>query len=212
MAQFLNTTEEIKTIFWDFDGVLMDSMAVRDKGFEVVLSDHPKEQVSELLDFHQKNGGLSRYVKFRYFFEEIKKKQISDEEVIFFAQKFSEVMLANLLDETLLIAETVEFIKNNYKKYKMHIVSGSDQNELRQICHGLDIDKFFSSIHGSPIPKKELVRNLLERHGYDLEATILIGDSINDYEAAVENGITFFGYNNLKLREEGKNYIESFRI
>lgn len=69
-------SNRIKTIFWDFDGVLMNSNAVRDKGFELVLADYPKDQVKQLMDFHQANGGLSRYVKFRYFFENIKFKSI----------------------------------------------------------------------------------------------------------------------------------------
>lgn len=78
-----------KNIFWDFDGVLMDSMPVRNKGFELVLKDYPEEQVQELMAFHLKNGGLSRYVKFRYFFEEIRKETISEDEVSIWASKFS---------------------------------------------------------------------------------------------------------------------------
>ena len=62
----------IRVIFWDFDGVILNSNKVRDKGFETVLSGFPKEEVDKLLKFHRQNGGLSRYVKFRYFFEEIK--------------------------------------------------------------------------------------------------------------------------------------------
>lgn len=59
----------ITTIFWDFDGVLMNSNAVRDKGFELVLANYPKNQVKQLMNFHQANSGLSRYVKFRFFFK-----------------------------------------------------------------------------------------------------------------------------------------------
>ena len=38
---------------------------------------------------------------------------------------------------------------------------------------------------------------------------LLIGDSINDYEAAKVNGISFFGYNNKMLIQKGA-YIEKF--
>ena len=83
----------IKTIFWDFDGVLMNSNAVRDLGFLEVLKAYPKEQVNQLMDFHQKNGGLSRYVKFRYFFEQIRNEEITDEAVTQWASKFSKIKL-----------------------------------------------------------------------------------------------------------------------
>ena len=42
--------------------------------------------------FHQKNGGLSRYVKFRYFFEEVVGVDITEEEVNSWAMRFSEIM------------------------------------------------------------------------------------------------------------------------
>lgn len=200
----------ITTIFWDFDGVLMNSNAVRDKGFELVLADYPKDQVKQLMDFHQANGGLSRYVKFRYFFEEVRGEEITDEEVQVWADKFSEIMLANLINEDLLIKETIDFVKANYQNYKMHIVSGSDGNELRKICKGVGIDHYFKSIEGSPTPKKKLVADILEKENYKLEECVLIGDSINDYEAAEVNKITFFGYNNESLKLISKNYIQIF--
>lgn len=200
----------IKNILWDFDGVIMDSMSIRDKGFEIVLEDHPKDDVQRLMQYHRSNGGLSRYVKFRYFFEEVKNQQITEEEVNSYAQKFSQVMLKNLVDSNLLIQDALLFIKNNYQSYNMHVVSGSDQTELRHICRNLEIDKYFNSIHGSPTPKKKLVKDLLLENEYKTNETFLIGDSINDYEAAVENGISFYGYNNLKLKETSGNYIEKF--
>ncbi|WP_431242699.1 HAD family hydrolase [Flavobacterium sp. P21] len=146
--------ENFKTILWDFDGVIMDSMPVRDKGFEIVLQKYPQEQVSLLMDYHRKNGGLSRYHKFRYFFEEIRKESITEDEIQGLAKQFSTVMLESLLDESLLIKDTVIFIEENYTKYNMHIVSGSDGNELRYICEKLGLSKYFISIHGSPTPKK----------------------------------------------------------
>lgn len=203
-------TTKVKNILWDFDGVIMDSMVIRDKGFEIVLREHSAKEVEQLMLFHRQNGGLSRYVKFRYFFEKIKKQEISEEEVKQYAQKFSEVMLENLIDHTLLISDTLSFIESNHKKFNMHVVSGSDQNELRHICKELEIEKYFYSIHGSPTPKKKLVNELLQENNYNQENTVLIGDSINDYEAAVENGISFYGYNNIKLKETSNNYIEKF--
>ena len=200
--------QKIKNIFWDFDGVLMNSNVVRDKGFELVLADYPKEQVQQLMDFHQSNGGLSRYVKFRYFFEEVRGEKITDEQVQVWADKFSKIMLANLINTDLLIKETNDFVKANVQNYKMHIVSGSDGNELRKICKGVGIAHYFKSIEGSPTTKKELVANVLTREVYRSEDCVLIGDSINDYEAAIANGIHFAGYNNPALEKYG-HYINS---
>ncbi|WP_158975124.1 HAD family hydrolase [Cellulophaga sp. L1A9] len=191
----------MKTILWDFDGVILDSMKIRDLGFEIIFESYEAKDVKKLLEFHRINGGLSRYVKIRYFFEEILKKEVSENTIIKFASKFSEYMRAELTQKKYLIEETVNFIGQNYNKYNFHIVSGSDQNELRFLCEKLEINTFFLSIHGSPTPKIQLVKDLLTIYKYDKKEVFLIGDSINDYEAATINSIDFIGYNNEDLEK-----------
>ena len=65
----------VKNILWDFDGVILNSIHVRDKGFIEIFKDFDNEKVDLLLQYHKKNGGLSRYVKIRYFFEKILNKK-----------------------------------------------------------------------------------------------------------------------------------------
>jgi HAD superfamily hydrolase (TIGR01549 family) len=200
----------IKVIFWDFDGVLMDSNAVRDLGFERVLAEFPKDQLNRLLAFHQANGGLSRYVKFRYFFEEIRNESITDDEILIWAERFSLIMKELLVNPKLLINETLNFVKENQGKYIMHITSGSDQNELRFLCQSMSIDHLFTSIHGSPKPKKEWVKELIEMHGYKKEECVLIGDSYNDFEAAHFNSIFFKAYNGTDILNNKTNLSFEF--
>ena len=57
-----------KVILWDFDGVILDSDKIRVEGFKQSLKDYPSNQVQALLDYHHRNGGLSRYNKFKFFF------------------------------------------------------------------------------------------------------------------------------------------------
>jgi len=192
-----------EVIFWDFDGVILNSMPIRDKGFLHIFKEYPAEKVAQLLDFHHQNGGLSRYVKIRYFYEKILQEPISEEKVMVLAQEFSHIMRQELANTELLIEDSLNFIKKYHSEKKFHIVSGSDEKELQFLCKELGIADYFVSIHGSPTPKKELVSRLIQAHGYSVENCVLIGDSINDYEAAVQNGINFWGYNNEKLRNLG---------
>jgi phosphoglycolate phosphatase-like HAD superfamily hydrolase len=199
---------KFKTILWDFDGVILDSMKVRDWGFREIFKSFENEKVEALLRYHTLNGGLSRYVKIRYFYEKILDKEITEKEVLKHANDFSVLMRKELINPNNLIQESVNFIKENYKNYNFHIVSGSDQEELRFLCKELNIDHYFLSIHGSPTPKKQLVKDLLELHKYKLEETCLIGDSINDYEAAISNSIGFEAYNNHKLSVYNTNQFK----
>lgn len=187
--------KEIKNILFDFDGVIMDSMPIRSKGFEILFSNHPSHLVEKLVTYHNINGGLSRYHKIRYFYEELLHKEISEQEVLDLANSFSAIMKKELLNPLLLISETVDFIRLTHKNYPMHVVSGSDGNELRWLCEKINLSQYFISIQGSPTPKNQLVKNLLMDYNYKIAETVLIGDSINDYQAAKENGISFLGFN-----------------
>jgi phosphoglycolate phosphatase-like HAD superfamily hydrolase len=203
----INSSSPYQAILWDFDGVIMNSNPVRDSGFSLVLKDFPEHQVEVLLKYHRKNGGLSRYVKFRYFFEQVRGEQVTDEIVLEYAQRFSVEMMKHLTNPLLLIEETVNYIRTNYINLPMFIVSGSDQNELRQICNETGINTYFKGIFGSPTPKKQLVRNIIELYNLIPSDSLLIGDSINDFEAAEVNGLHFMAYNN-----PGINHLSSGMI
>ena len=200
----------IKNILWDFDGVILDSMKVRDWGFIEIFKKFNKDEVDKLIEYHRENGGLSRYVKIRYFYENILERPIKKEEVLDYAENFSFLMKTKLTDKSNLIQDSVRFIQGKFNDYNFHIVSGSDQEELRFLCHELDLSKFFLSIHGSPTAKKTLVKDLISNFNYDKNKTILIGDSINDYDAAVKNDIDFYGYNEITLDNLSKFYIHDF--
>lgn len=205
----LNTKYNI--FLFDFDGVIIDSNNVRENGFKKVLKKYPDDKIQKLLKYHNENGGLSRYNKFRYFYEVILGISITEKIINDYAAKFSKIMLNELPQNKYLIDDAVEYIEKLFEENKaLHIVSGSDQTELRIITKKLKISHYFKSILGSPTHKNILVDEVINLNNYALKEICLIGDSINDYEAAKTNNIDFFGYNNLDLRKQ-KNYIETFK-
>lgn len=206
MKEFLNK----KVILWDFDGVILNSMEVREMGFVNVLSSYPEEQVKELLKYHKENGGLSRYVKFRYFIKEILNEPLNEKKVDAMSSQFSEIMKTSLGSNDQLIDEVINFIRLHFQNFNMHIVSGSDGEELRFLCDKLNISNYFKSIQGSPESKISLVKNILSQYNYEKPTVCLVGDSINDFDAANQNQIDFFAYNNKALKLKGLNYIDSF--
>jgi phosphoglycolate phosphatase-like HAD superfamily hydrolase len=202
----------IKNIIFDFDGVILDSMPIRDFGFREIFKEFSEDLVGEFLEYHRYNGGISRYIKIRYFYEELLNQSITENEVINLAEKFSIIMKKELINKKYLINQSVNFIKNNHKNYKFHIASGSDQVELRYLCKELGLSKYFLSIHGSPTHKNDLVKDILKSHGYKTKETILIGDSINDYQAADINSIDFYGFNNIELKIiKNIKYINTYK-
>ncbi|HED7339548.1 TPA: HAD family hydrolase [Campylobacter coli] len=185
--------ENIKNIIFDFDGVILDSVELKTQAFAELFQEFPKNKVQELLEFHVQNGGISRYCKIQYFFENILCEEISDKEISNYAKSYSQLTKERLCNPKYIIKETFEFIKKNQAHYNMHIASGADEQDLLKICDKLKLTQYFLSIHGSPIDKDILVKNILINNNYQNKETILIGDSINDFEVALKNNIYFYG-------------------
>ena len=200
--------KNIKNIFWDFDGVLIDSNNIRTNGFREIFHEHPRNLVDQLIEYHFKNGGLSRYDKIKYFYEKILKKSISKTQVVEYSNSYKSIMLNHLLNKKFLINDSLNFIKNNNSK-NMFLVSASDEKELTIICEYLDLKKYFIEIKGSRTTKKNNLKNLLCEYNLESVDSVLIGDSFNDYEAAKFNEINFYGYNNKSL--QSYDYIEKFQ-
>jgi phosphoglycolate phosphatase-like HAD superfamily hydrolase len=185
-------------------------MDVRERGFRKIFSDQDPGLVQKLIDFHNQNGGISRFYKIRYFHEELLGIEVSEEEVNMLAELFSKSMRDKLNDPKRLIMDTLDFIIENYQNLDMHIVSGSEKEELNWLCKQLEVGRYFKSVEGSPTAKPELVSKIIQKWKYKTTDCVLIGDSINDYDAAKANGIEFFGFNNPELKKLDSGYIDSF--
>lgn len=200
----------IKNIIFDFDGVILDSVPTKTEGYRQLFKNFHTDLIEKMVEYHELNGGISRYKKIQYFFNNLLNEEISQKQIQEYAIKYSELTKQELTKQKYLIEDTITYIKLNFSKYNMHIASGADHQDLIYICDKLDLNKYFISIDGSPKVKTDIVKEIIVNNKYKKEETILIGDSINDFEAASNNNITFYGYNNKSLINQHK-YINNFR-
>lgn len=198
MAKKLNTLVNKYRIFlFDFDGVVIDSETVRIDAFKQALKEFNKQLIDDFILYHKENGGLSRYVKFERF------KNItnsSETELSIWLKRYNHFCKTKMVNDQLLISETIGVIKKlKQKGLVTYLVSASDQSELQYLAEALNLRKYFKEIVGSPTEKSENIANILIKeklNGYSKEDFIMIGDSINDYDAAKKNSIDFFGFGN----------------
>ena len=183
-----------KHIIFDFDGVLAETNYIRFEGFELLFKDYPSDQVNRLVQYAMNNGGISRYEKIRLFFEQIRQESISDDRVQFLAKRYSDLVKEKVADAEP-VRGSLEFLNRYHRDYGFVVVSGSDQEELREVCRLRKIDHFFVEILGSPTAKELNIAFLLAKTGWDKKECLFVGDSINDYEAAQKNDIDFLARN-----------------
>ncbi len=179
-------------IIFDFDGVLVESNEIRFNGFRKLFKGFPEDQIDQLVAYARANGGVSRYKKIEYFFNEIRQEPVSDEQVDHWAAQFSELVEQDIV-EAKPVEGSLEFLREYFSHFDFAIVSGSDQAELRRICKKRKIDHFFEMILGSPTEKKENIAALLSDLNWQHNKSLYVGDSNNDLDAATANDLDFVG-------------------
>lgn len=182
----------IKAIIFDFDGVLVESVDVKTKAFARMFEDKGKEVVRQVIDFHLKNGGVSRVRKFKHYYKEILKRSLSDEKLGELCDTFSRLVIGEVINSTY-VKGAKEFLDEFYLKLDFYVASGTPEDELMEIVRCRGMDMYFKGIYGSPAQKGDIAKMILLENGYNPNEVIFIGDSTTDLKGAQESGVRFIG-------------------
>jgi HAD superfamily hydrolase (TIGR01549 family) len=180
----------IRVIIFDFDGVIVDSNHIKTDAFVKLFEDYPQHIKDSVRKFHLENGGMSRFDKFRYIYANFIKESLSEDKFKKLCSGFNKLVAEEVIRAP--IFEGVEeFLKKNRNRYRLYIVSGTPEGEIREIVKRRKLNGFFQGVYGSPASKKDLIEKVLKETACKNEEALFIGDSINDYEGAVGAGVTF---------------------
>jgi phosphoglycolate phosphatase len=181
-----------KSIVFDFDGTLVDSMGIKLDAFVDMFSPFGPEIMAQVQAYQLKNGGLPRRDKFLYLYKTLLNRDLGPEELNRLASEFS-VRVETLVNRTPYVPGALEFLDKHYSEMPMHISSAAPQLELERIIDERDMRKFFKSIHGAPTPKTIALREIMAQGGYNKEDILFVGDGEHDYRSALAVGCPFVG-------------------
>ena len=178
-----------KTWIFDCDGVILDSNNLKTEAFYEVALAYGKDNAEKFIQYHKKNGGISRYEKFNYFFKSILRKPDYHDEI-----DVALALYGKLVKEKLLASEETSGARECLKKIPKNTIvitiSGGNQDEIREIFQLKGLSIYFSGIFGSPQDKNMIIRNLITSKEI-VPPVIFIGDSFYDYEVAKNNNFSF---------------------
>ena len=182
-----------EAVFFDFDGVILDSVDVKTKAFAKMFREYGPEVEIRVVEYHLNNGGGSRFDKFRYYYEEILNKPVNEEIIKSLSKQFSNLVVDGVLASPFISGakESLKVLKKN--SIPAYIVSGTPDNEIRLIIEKKGLNNYFKEVHGSPKKKWEICREIITKENYNPQNCLFIGDAMSDYEAAQKNGICFLG-------------------
>lgn len=196
----------IKSILWDFDGVIAESVDVKGFAFREMYLKFGEDIADKVLAHHMNNGGVSRYQKFRDWHKKFLNIELTQDEVNSLAQDFSELVVAKVVASPM-IAGVKEFLESNKILLDSYIISATPEDELKRIVEKMNLSPFFKGVFGSPKSKVDHINSLVEKKIITKESSVFIGDSINDFNAAEKTNLKFI----LREVDYNKETFKSFK-
>jgi phosphoglycolate phosphatase-like HAD superfamily hydrolase len=179
---------EFSVLFWDFDGVIKESVEVKSDAY-VRLFGRTAELAARVRAHHESNGGTSRFEKVPLYLS-WGGIPASDAAVAGYCAAFAAAVRQGVLDAPW-VPGAREYLEANCARQRCVLVSATPQAEIMDILGALGIGACFREVHGAPTPKAEAITSVLRSWACSPAQALVIGDSYSDYQAAVGAGVGF---------------------
>jgi phosphoglycolate phosphatase-like HAD superfamily hydrolase len=196
----------IKNIFFDFDGVIAESVSAKTDAFEEMYLPYGKDIATKVVEYHKLHGGVSRYEKFKYFHKEFLNELINQQKIDELAIQFSNIVLDKVINSDE-VSGANYFIEKYHTKFQFWVITGTPTKEIELIAEKRKLTSFFIGLHGSPKNKRYWTENLIKKHNLKRDEIIFLGDATTDMDAAIFSKTHFA----LRENEENKEIFKEYK-
>jgi len=190
----------IKNIFFDFDGVLAESVDVKTQAFRKLYLPYGDEIAQNVVNHHLENCGISRFEKFKIYQETFLNTPLDNNQLAKLTKQFSSFVLEGVIN-SIEVKGAFDFLEQNKEFFIYYIITGTPTEEMKFILEKRNMSNFFKEIYGSPTKKTDWCEYIIEKECLDRKSIVFIGDAVVDYEAAKNSSIEFI------LRETAENEV-----
>lgn len=173
-----------RTWVFDCDGVVLNSNAVKTEAMFRAASVYGRGAAEKLREHHVRNGGVSRDLKFQWFFAEV----VTPNKNVDQAVEELKCAYGAILEDALRDCEEATGLRELLCAIKAQgaacfVVSGGDQGEVRNVLEERGLAGYFEGVFGAPDSKEDIVGREVEAGNIQRPA-IMLGDSKYDYVVA----------------------------
>jgi len=202
--------ESYSSLVFDCDGVVLNSNKEKTRAFYETALCYGKKAAQALVEYHMANGGVSRYLKFAFFLDQLVPVEADgpglEKLLDVYACKVQEGLVHCEVDPGLFK------LRELTPSIPWFIVSGGDQAELRELFAEKGLDHLFDGgIYGSPDSKDEILSRELGAARIT-KPGLFIGDSRYDHEASIKAGLDFIFVKHWTEFHTWKSYCENNKI
>jgi phosphoglycolate phosphatase-like HAD superfamily hydrolase len=188
----LNAAQNLRAvslIFWDFDGVIKDSVDVKTAAFERLFLPYGVKLASRIRQHHESHGGVSRFDKIPLYLTWAGEPATPAQAEAFCA-RFSHFVMQAVIDSPW-VPGVREYLLQHYTEQYFVLVTATPQEEIEQILAALELADCFREVHGAPTKKFHAIKSVLSRLKCAPAKALMIGDAETDLQAAQTNSVPF---------------------
>lgn len=202
--------QRYNALVFDCDGVLLNSNQVKTAAFYKAALPYGKDAANTLVSYHRNHGGISRYVKFEKFLEEMVPSGAAGPSLESLLDSYAKYVREGL--SSCSIANDLLCLREYTAGQRWFVASGGDQDELRQVFADRGLrDWFDGGIYGSPDSKDEILQRELSSNRLSTPA-LFLGDSRYDHQAAESAGLDFVFVSEWSEFDQWPEYCEQHSI
>ena len=192
-----------ENIIFDFDGVILESHKIKNRAFHQLFLPYGKKIAKMTHEYHLRNLGKSRFIKFRYIIKKILNQNVTKEKLNSLSVKFNKLSFEKICN--LKISNSLlNYFKTINKNTNLYISTGTPQKLIEKILKKKKIYKYFKKVYGSPLTKIQHINQIKKNK----KKTIFIGDSYEDFISCKKTKVKVI----LKKHKENKKTFINKRV
>ena len=137
-----------KTIVFDFDGTLVESVGIKDQAFVYLFSGFP-EQFPAIMDYHLAHNAVIRFDKFKHIYEEILKQEFNETIQQDLSQRYSRFVKERVI-ACPAVEGSQEFLTIFAQRVPLYLLSVNPLEELKDILNARGLQDYFKDIYAHP--------------------------------------------------------------
>ena len=180
----------IKTVVFDFDGVIVDSNHEKANAFYRLFENNSHVPRAVIEDVVRRNVGTRFDILRDIFVLSGAASENIDGLVQEHATRFDALVTARIAERGL-VSGARDTLADLSSRFCLYMNSATPEDALHTTVENLGIREYFRALHGAPATKEENLRLILGREGVSGTEVVVVGDGDGDLRSARACGTHF---------------------